>query len=226
MDFTAQNRLRSSSAPVTLDMLFNPGYVLYRPTMVMDAREHLAIPLPSPHLFVDYSSIPSRPVHNAPPSLNGLTVSPKQRRPYFPSASVSYPVLPVSAHKPGGFREATLHTKNPMADNSAERSPKRPPKLHLFASRKSNIVELSAANFPEPPVEWLIGGSTSPSIDSSSVSSVIPSENTSEDESDFAETSPVPLEGYTSGSESAMGANNAACRDLSNGLKALLKVQA
>lgn len=223
MDANAQNRLRSASAPVPLDIFLNPSFRgFYQPQPVDDVYSGLRLTIPSPHVFFDYSSVPF-PVQSYPPSPN-TQPGPPRTRPHFPSASVSYPVLPVNAHKRASFREATLHTKNPLADTTTP-SPSRP-KLHLFASRKSAIVEHAKEDFPQPPMEWLIGATSSNESSSVSSNSITPSENASEDESDFVEsTSPVPFEQYDS--ESGLeDSRSATCRDLSNGLKALLKVQA
>jgi hypothetical protein len=113
-----------------------------------------------------------------------------------------------------------------MAAGTTTPAQRRPPKMHLFAAdKKPSKSPPKDEEFPDVPVEWLVGSPSSlgssltPSDSVSSVSmSEVHSGDNSEDEMDCA---------YR---EDRMNISppisHATCHILSVGLKALLKVQA
>ena len=164
--------------------------------------------------------------------------------------SSSYPVFPAHAQQqfrsnnnhnnssssssaassPRPLREAVLHTKNPLAAvSAASASPANTikPKMHLYAAdRKPRATAPRDEEFPDVPVEWLVGSPGPTPSDGSSVSlSELQSGDISEDDAESLSS------GFKSGSSSSStpvlrDADEPPCHFLSVGLKALLKVQA
>ncbi|OQV15907.1 hypothetical protein BV898_10003 [Hypsibius exemplaris] len=235
---SAPSRDRSSSSPMSPSGLPSSGFFV-------GGMGSLSVNVPAVHLLPHVRSYPCSPQPSAPPP-GVATVRSK-------ASSSSYPVFPVNAqqqqHSPlrtpsknkstgssaPRFREAVLHTKNPMAMGTP---PPTRPKMHLYASDKKPVkIAPREEEFPEVPVEWLVGSPVQTPSDGSSISlSEMHSGDVSEDESDSSvssfkspteRSSPFLLSG-TSPSSSSLEAvgDDSACHYLSVGLKAMLKVQA
>ncbi|GAV09599.1 hypothetical protein RvY_19105 [Ramazzottius varieornatus] len=151
-----------------------------------------------PYTHLNNSSYPSSPINT---HQNGF------------GTSHSYPVLPSSAQQSryggGGGRktmEATLVSKKNGVNEGGSSSK---PKLHLYAQKNAPKCTLKEEEFPSPPIEWLLGGSTPSDGSSVSVSDALSGDST---EDEFSSATPPDLE-----DPHPM---------LSLGLKSLLKVQA
>lgn len=179
------------------------------PTVPLDLDHHAAVsPVPSGsylHISIPYTHLTNN--YNSYPS------SPIDTHHYGFGVSHSYPVLASSAqqNRNGGCgerktREATLYSKKNGVDEGRSNSK---PKLHLYAQKNAPKCLLKEGEFPQPPIEWLLGGST-PSDGSSVSASDGLSGDTTEDE--FSSSTPPDLEDPH--------------LRFSLGLKSLLKVQA